>query len=676
MVSVTLRSIIIGLILGAVLAAVGYLNDWSLKLPFLANNLIIPGVIGLLLIGLLVVGPLVGRLGLRALSGAEWAVVLALMMAGAVVPGPALGWHFGDVLVRPHQYAEQLPGWRSQRLLEYAPPVMLVDASTGREAVVGSFVTGLDLKGEGLGAAVGSVPWYAWRKTLTFWIPLVVLIFVGLVCLTGAVHPQWAHNEQISYPAGQFLSALIGGDQPGGVFRSRRFWLGLCLSGGILLINGLNVWLKGRAITIPLSLDLSPITRALPVINELPGLTRAWLLSPKIFFAGLAFAYLVRSDVSFSIGISTLAYAAFFLVYTEAGGRWEFAILDGAGWSHMVTGSYVAFTVMLLYAGRRYYGQMLLAALVPGRASEASRSTVWFFRMGLVCAAAAVVLLRLATGLGVLPAALFVLCLGLLFLVLTRVHTETGIFVIQPFWWPLGPVLGLLGIKWLGPQAVLIMGILSAMFVYDPRCALMPLVANAFYVGDRKGVAPGRMARWLAWMLVVVVVVGLLAVIVTQYAFGAGGHFFWGFRIAQYPYDMLARNLQVFQQVPAPDQVYQAGALSCSSEFLSWAAVGFGLVMVTAVLRLRFTWWPLHPVLFLIWCSDTIRPLVATFLLGWIIKGAVVRFGGRRAYEDHKPLFIGLAAGEFLAAIGWAAVGVVNYLATGTAGKVIRIHPF
>ena len=96
----TFRATIIGLILGAALAAVGYLNDWALKLPFLANNLIVPGVIGLLLVGLLAVNPLVRLCRLRGLSGAEWAVVLAFMMAGAAIPGPGLGWHFGDMLVR------------------------------------------------------------------------------------------------------------------------------------------------------------------------------------------------------------------------------------------------------------------------------------------------------------------------------------------------------------------------------------------------------------------------------------------------------------------------------------------------------------------------------------------------------------------------------------------------
>jgi hypothetical protein len=448
------------------------------------------------------------------------------------------------------------------------------------------------------------------------------------------------------------------------------------VSGGILLVNGLNVWLDGRAISIPLGVDLEPITRALPAIDKLPGLTRAWLLSPKIFFAALAFAYLVPSDVSFSIGISTLVYALFFLTYTEIGGDWQFSILDGANWSHMITGAYVAFTLILLYGGRRYYRQVLAAALLPSRAREVPASTVWFCRMGLVAAAATVVLLRLATGLGLLPATLFVMFLGLLFLVVTRIHTETGVFVIQPFWWPLGPVLGLLGIKWLGPQAVLVMGILSAMFVYDPRCALMPLVANAFYIGDRQGIGPGRMGRSLAPVIVVVIVVGLLAVIVTQYSFGATGHFFWGKRIAKYPFDMLERNLKAFDQPPAPGQAYQPGSVSCSAQFLSWAAAGFALVAATAAMRLRFTWWPIHPVLFLIWCSDTIRPLVATFLLGWLIKWAVMQFGGGRVYRANKSLFIGLAAGEFLAAIGWAAAGLVHYLTIGTMREVIHIHPF
>ncbi|MCS7188163.1 MAG: DUF6784 domain-containing protein, partial [Armatimonadota bacterium] len=33
-------------------------------------------------------------------------------------------------------------------------------------------------------------------------------------------------------------------------------------------------------------------------------------------------------------------------------------------------------------------------------------------------------------------------------------------------------------------------------------------------------------------------------------------------------------------------------------------------------------------------------------LLGWAIKGLVVRYGGMRAYQSLKPLFLGLVLGD------------------------------
>ena len=62
-------------------------------------------------------------------------------------------------------------------------------------------------------------------------------------------------------------------------------------------------------------------------------------------------------------------------------------------------------------------------------------------------------------------------------------------------------------------------------------------------------------------------------------------------------------------------------------------------------------------------------PLTASFLAGWLIKTAVTRFGGGQAHRRYKPLFVGLVAGEFVAGIFWAIVGLVYYLSTGLAAS-------
>ena len=38
--------------------------------------------------------------------------------------------------------------------------------------------------------------------------------------------------------------------------------------------------------------------------------------------------------------------------------------------------------------------------------------------------------------------------------------------------------------------------------------------------------------------------------------------------------------------------------------------------------------------------------MLVVFLVGWAVKGLVVRFGGGKVYQQLKPLFVGIIAGE------------------------------
>jgi len=84
----TIRAIVTGLLLGAVVAALGYFSDWVLQLTCVASDLMPVVVFGLLLVGLLVLNPVMRLLRLRPLSAAEMATIAALLLVACVIPGP------------------------------------------------------------------------------------------------------------------------------------------------------------------------------------------------------------------------------------------------------------------------------------------------------------------------------------------------------------------------------------------------------------------------------------------------------------------------------------------------------------------------------------------------------------------------------------------------------------
>ena len=87
----------------------------------------------------------------------------------------------------------------------------------------------------------------------------------------------------------------------------------------------------------------------------------------------------------------------------------------------------------------------------------------------------------------------------------------------------------------------------------------------------------------------------------------------------------------------------------------------FGFVVTAALsfLRLRFAWWPLHPVGYLMLASYPIAHLWFSTFLGWLAKTLVVRFGGSRGYLAARPFFLGLIVGESAAAGFWLVTGIV-----------------
>ncbi|MCY2928748.1 MAG: hypothetical protein NTV86_04495 [Planctomycetota bacterium] len=89
------------------------------------------------------------------------------------------------------------------------------------------------------------------------------------------------------------------------------------------------------------------------------------------------------------------------------------------------------------------------------------------------------------------------------------------------------------------------------------------------------------------------------------------------------------------------------------------------LVLLFTAARIRFTWWPLHPVLFLALRTFPSTILAFSFLLGCGIRTAVIHAGGGRLYERVKPLMIGLIAGDLLGAFLPTLIGAVYHFATG-----------
>ena len=101
---------------------------------------------------------------------------------------------------------------------------------------------------------------------------------------------------------------------------------------------------------------------------------------------------------------------------------------------------------------------------------------------------------------------------------------------------------------------------------------------------------------------------------------------------------------------------------------------GFALVSALSALRLRFAWWPLHPIGYLMLYTYPGTHLWLSILIGWLAKNLILRFGGTKMYTAAKPFFLGLIVGESAAAGFWLMVGIVLNL-LGLPYHAVNIMP-
>jgi hypothetical protein len=108
---------------------------------------------------------------------------------------------------------------------------------------------------------------------------------------------------------------------------------------------------------------------------------------------------------------------------------------------------------------------------------------------------------------------------------------------------------------------------------------------------------------------------------------------------------------------------------------IRFAFAGAVLYLGCAIARVRLPWWPLHPVIFLVWGTLASSLFAVSFLLAAGIKFAAVRAGGERAYRRLLPLMIGLIAGDLLSALGGVAAGAVYYFGTDSPLPPYQVFP-
>jgi hypothetical protein len=522
------------------------------------------------------------------------------------------------------------------------------------------------------------VPWSLWFRPLVFWAPFMAVIVIMSAAIVRTVHRQWSRHELLPFPLADVTDSVLRqrsrGIWPDFAY-SRAFWCGFVMIVLMYLINGLRTWFP-QMIEIPTSYWYKELLDQFSFLASYCG--------PQVhsFFRGIIYPFLVcivvflPTDISLTCWLGwvlmVLGTGAYFLLTGEAIGPTET--------NQLQAGAYVAMGVIILYIGRHEYRRILAYAFrsrVPQ--DSALRSAVAACRVYLICCAILASLLMYA-GFHWMLALFLTAAFSLNTLLIARVTAEFGIPWLINFAGKatLLPVQ-MLGTAAIGPKGLALMSTLGLVLDFDPRNSVAAQQTTTSKLVE-EGAAVTLVRRRNGVLLA-----GLCIALACAIFFTLWSNYSFGARIEEPARDGLAEREKLagegisrlkaegLAQVPGESSsMSRLGLVRAEPKFWRFFLYGAALVGACAFMRLRFTWWPFHPLVFIFFGTFGMGRLYVSFFLGWIIKVALTKIGGGQFYVRSKPFFVGVITGQIIMAGVWVIVGDIYYIITGTASPVTR----
>jgi hypothetical protein len=693
----TVKALLAALLGIAVVSLYSNTNDRVLQLSPLIGNHMPVAAFSLVLLLAVAWNPLIGRWSQRLLFGTrELALVLALMLISSWIPGSSFYRYFHGQVIGPWIDAKTHPEWEKQGTLTYLPDRLFPLAhdpgtddaryppgSPERQEQVKRYERVYD--GFRTGIAVGNhdltwkeTPIQEWLPSMRYWWPLALSMGVCMMAMIWLLHRQWAHHEQLAYPISSVATALItrtGNRLTSDLFYSRLFWGGFIPVFGLHLINLLNAWFPDYVPKIQLSLWFMEHHNNFPVLWTSGDAT----CPMNIYFSIIGLAYFIPSEIGLSMGLSAAVQTIAWLMFYLSSG----SPVSEDDRHDTLAGAYLAYFCILLWTGRHYYRSVFARALWLRPAAPHEVQQAWAGRYFLIGAAGFIIALRVCFGLDWFLAVLYAGSLMIYFLVFARVIVETGVPFLQANFDTGWTICQVLGFPAVGPAAAVLMVYLDGTLNPDARECVTPYVANSIKIAEGVGLKVPRMLALGAVAMVVALVLGFLGQTNSLYSKGTKNDELPLQRVDQ-RLDQSTRALAalretgLFEQAESTRGLAKLGLVGKNAGHareLGWLAFGMVGVLALSLMRFRYTWWPLHPVIFLMWGTWTSQMVWVPFLLGWVVKTAIVRYGGGRTYQQLKPLFIGMIMGEIVVVTVTLAIGFIYYMATGLVPKSYVILP-
>ena len=641
---VTFRAIVIALVLVILVALAGFFvsllhftsGQFGSGVPASA-----PFTVLFLLTALSGTGLLRKRLGL---SRKELLAIYATVLIGApLVSQSVLGWMLPHSTILPY-LARAIPDWETTVL-----PLVPTWFTPTDPDVVESFFVGKS-----------AVPWSYWWLPLAAWCSFFVALIVASVCLTVLARRQWVTHERLSFPLAQIPLETVS-EATGGTGRGAgrlpgkwMFWIGLLASFGIGFLNSLAAWIPA----LP-QIPLGPVTLIQwQKVGPLAGIGDFDLvLWPYL----IAIAYIIPKELSFSCWFFWWFRVALTVIAIAAGATprrpddWYGSAFPAPYWQGV--GALLALALWTAWMARRHLMEAFKIACSRSSGTADADEPLpyrWAFA-GLALSFAWLVYFCCLAGSRPIVGVLFIGFILVFFLMWARLRAETGMGFLS---FPLKVndlMLEPLGSALLRPREIVM--ILSARWSYSPGYgqsseAFCGHALESMKIAEAARIRQRPLLALLGIGFLVALIFGVYVMMtgIYHYGFHAGlragtSQHFWLYG------QLRADGARIFNNLNDPTP-FDPGATA--------AIVSGGVFAVfLGAMRLRFWWWPFHPIGYLAANTWGMKWNWMPFLIGWLAKSVAIRYGGLRLYRATVPLAIGLIGGDLLSQFVWGIVQAV-----------------
>jgi hypothetical protein len=512
------------------------------------------------------------------------------------------------------------------------------------------------------------------------WSSLLTALFCVMLCVNVLMRRQWVENERLTFPLAAIPLALTERGRPDsngltplraegqgaksffrslpGIARAPLFWLGLALPLALHAPAALHKYVPSVP-ELPLrDVALFDSSRLVPPWNGLGQ------VSFTALFWLIGVVYLLPKEVALSAwvfyllrlleGVAAVAFGTTGEAPSPYDNTFPAIFPQGAGAAFALTG-------ITLFTARRHLREVVrkawhrMAALDDGGEFLSYRTAF----VGAVLGIAFILAWCWLAGMRLWVAGLLLGFMLSYFFIFARIRAETGLGMGVILWPKMldEMMITVVGAKYLTLSDLTILHALRWLYFGSATGSVMACQLESFKLADAGGLR-GRRVGW-ALALTATLTVALAFVWTLKTYYGQG---FINMPIGQ----RMSESMVGHQIYWSYNSILYYREAPRGPEWNGVAAIGAGALVTIALssLRMRFLWFPLHPVGYLAANSWGMHINWASFVLGWLLNVLITRYGGMKGYRRLLPLFFGLIVGDMLREGVW---GMVAWITGGTA---------